>query len=249
MKSIAPIALAGCLAAVLISVTQAEAPLAEMPGRLTKSVDHQGHVPRTIAESGKFHCSLTTLNYLGVATVTADTLNERVAVEFSNWRSENSEIRIHRRLLYPIFLQNNGSVARDTEGKESYLPFSGSKITAQNDSIVANFENNALAKVEQRNSALQSQVPHFTGFKAYLGRHTEREENGWDTEVEVYFRIIVDWRYQSQRQDEMSVHRAAIVISQVPIGVAAGREKFYRFRPSLSPFRMLACVLDDAKVI
>lgn len=249
MKSIAPIALAGCLAAVLISVAQAEAPLAEMPGRLTKSVDHQGHVPRTIAESGKFHCSLTTLNYLGVATVTADTLNERVAVEFSNWRSENSEIRIHRRLLYPIFLQNNGSVARDSKVKDSYLPFKGSKITAQNDSIVANFESNALAKAEQRNSALQSQVPHFTGFKAYLGRHTEPEENGRDTEVEVYFRIIVDWRYQSQRQDELSLHRAAIVISQVPIEVGAGRERFYRYQPSHSPFRMLACGLDDARVI
>ena len=117
MKSIKPATVASCLAAVLIGVALAEATLAEMPDRLTKSVDHQGHVPRTIAESGRFHCSLTTLDHLGVATVTADTLNERVAVEFSNWRSENSEIRIHRRLLDPIFLQNNGSVARDSEGQ------------------------------------------------------------------------------------------------------------------------------------
>ena len=89
----------------------------------------------------------------------------------------------------------------------------------------------------------------FMGFKAYLGRHTEPEENGPDTEVEIYFRIIVDWRYQSQRQDELSLHRAAIVISQVPIEVGAGRERFYRYQPSHSPFRMLACGLDDARVI
>ena len=66
MKSIKPATVASCLAAILIGVAQAEATLAEMPDRLTKSVDHQGHVPRTIAESGKFHCSLTTLNYLAL---------------------------------------------------------------------------------------------------------------------------------------------------------------------------------------
>ena len=206
-------------------------------------------VARSAAEGGKFHCSLAEVNRIGRATVIAGALSERVVIEFGNWQSEYSEILIHRSMLKPIFLQTDVPVPRDAKAKELYLRFNGVKITAQNDSIVSNFENNALVKAGQRNSTAQNRVPNFSGFKASLGRHTEPDEYGREIEVDVYFRIIVDWNYQSRRQDKLSLHRAAIVISQAPIGVGAGPEKFYRFLLSLSPFRMLACVLADAQAI
>lgn len=249
MKSIKPSAVAGCLVAVLASFAQTTAAATEMTDESAKSTDNHPHVLRAVSESGRFQCSLAAVHHLGRAMVTAGTLGGRAVVEFGNWQSEHSEIRVHRSVLHKLSLQRNVPVAHDSDANESYLRFSGSKITAQNDSIVESFENNALVTAEQRKSSLQSQIPHFSGFKAYLGRHTELEADGRNIEADVYFRIIVDWSYQSRRQDELSLHRAAFVISQVPIGAGAGGERFYRFLPSRSPFRMVACVLGDARVI
>ena len=249
MKPIGPTIAASVVAAVLCGAAQATALSAGTGDGSAKSMSHHEHETRSVAERGEFQCSLTAVSRVGRALVTASTLSERVVVELSTWRNEDSQIRVHRSVLERIIRPTNLEGARDFKPKEFYARFLGSMITPQNDTVVANFETNALAQTKQQDPAPKNRVRSFSGFKAYLGRRTEQEENGRQIDLEIYFRIIIDWSYQSRRQDELSLHRAALVISQVSIGDDAGRERFYRFLPSLSPFRMLACVLDDAQVI
>jgi len=237
MRSIELSGSAGCFFAVLFSVALAKA----------APSDDSTHVDRAVAESGMFGCSLTAAGLQGDAMVTDGTLRQGVVVKLGNWRSTFSDVRIHRSVLYPIFLKSAVPVVRDSKAEDSYLRFGTSKITAQDDGIVANFRNNALAAAKQRNSTSQSRAPTFSGYKAYLGRHIDYENDGRAVEVDIYFRLIIDWRYQTRRQNALSLHRAAFVLSQVPTG--SGRERIYRFLPGQRPFRMLACVLQGAKVI
>lgn len=250
MKPIGLTIAASVITAVLSAAAQATASSAGAGDGPARAMGHHKHETRPAAERGIFQCTLTAIGRVGsTALVTASTFNERVVVEFSTWKNEEYEIRIHRSVWERFIWPTNLNGMRNYESKGLYARFSGSTITPQNDTVVASFEANALTKALQQDLAPTNRIPSFTGLKAYLGRRTEQGENGQPIDVEIYFRVIIDWNYQSRHQDELSLHRAAFVISQVPIGNGAGRERFYRFLPSLSPFRTLACALDDAEVI
>ncbi len=246
MKSIA---VTGCVVAVLTALTQATATQAETTRKADKASDYDRALPHAVSKYVKFRCSMPASNHFGRVLVTTDTLNGKVLVELANWRSEAPEIHIHRNLLRPIFRQSDVPLANDSKAHGPYIRVGGSIISAENDGIVANFTNNALARNERQPSVRQGPGPKFSGLKAFVGRKIEREEDGREIEVNVYFRIIVDWGYQSQNQEVLSLHRAAVVITQKPVGVGGGQEKFYRFLPNLSPFQMLVCVLGDGRGI
>ncbi len=250
MRSVVPISVAGYLAAALFSLAPAAAPV-ENSGGLANSVNRHTSAVGAIAESGEFQCSLTASNQRGGEVATDATLDQLIVVKLADWRGEHASIRIHRRMLYPVLLKKNIPVALSVKTTESYLRFSGSSITAQNDSIVANFKNNAAPRIAQGKPTLQSPAPNYSGFKALVGRLTEDDENGGEFEVDVYVRIIVDWTYPTRRTSEVSLHRAAFVISQVPVSSVnwPAREMYYRFLPNHSPFRMLVCALNTGQVI
>jgi len=247
MRSIEPTGLAGIFIVVSFSLALAAATPAKSSDRAMPPPDRTTPATGTVAESGRFDCSLTADGHQGSVTVTDGTLNQGVVVKLGNWRSTFSEVRIHRSVLYPIFLKSASPVVRDSKAENSYLRFGGTKISAQDDAIIANFQNNAAALPEHQIPSSHRRTPTFSGYKAHLGRHIDNDSDGRAVEVDVYLRLIIDWRHQTRRQNALSLHRAALVLSQVPIG--DGREKFYRFQPDQRPFRMLACVLQGAQVI
>ncbi len=143
------------------------------------------------------------------------------------------------------------SAVASIEQRNPYIRLQSSRITPDNDRIVANFRNNMAIQVKQQDGYYPKAAAKFSGYKALLGRQTKRDENGRQLEVDVYFRIIIDWQYETPRAEELSVHRAAYVIYEVPAdsGDRPGREMYYRFPPSQAPFRLLACVPADAVAI
>jgi hypothetical protein len=138
-----------------------------------------------------------------------------------------------------------------SQNKTPYFQIEGKRITRRSDSVVANFENNAMLQAKQLDPSHQKGDLKFSGFKFWLGKHSENDGNNQEIAINTYLRIIIDWNDQAHHVKELSVYRAAIAISQVPAidGDRPPREMFYRFLPNRSPFQMLACVPPDTLAI
>ncbi len=198
------------------------------------------------AESSGLQCSLTAHSHQGSAVAITSAFKQDAVIKLGNWRGKQADIRIHRHMLYPVFLQSNEPVAHSTTTKGTYLRFKGNKITAENDTIVANFKSNAIQQAMRENTSAQQQVHEFSGFRVLVGRHTQHDDNNNIIEANIYVRVVIDWSPQAQHTGELSLHRAAFIISQIPLNMTdqASREMYFRFPPNHSPFRMLACTLN-----
>lgn len=193
------------------------------------------------AERGRLQCSLTAWAPTSGDVATIETLLGAVVAEIDvPDGDEETGIAIHPEVLQPI----GRHVVRQADAAGFHLRYRGRSITAENDAVVARFRDNGLATPP---AGAGERRPRFGGFKVYLGRHTERD-GGRDVSVDLYLRIIVDWTYETAQHERLAVHRAAAVVSQVPLNTGAAHERFYRFAPSARPFRMLACVLDRRQI-
>jgi len=170
-------------------------------------------------------------------------LGERVVVKLDRRSDQGTDVRIHPRMLYPVFLPEGVSLTPAVQTAPSYLRFEGSKITARDDNIVANFQRNAAPPNVHGVWSRHRPAEIFSGVKALVGRQSEIGDDGGKTDVDVYVRVIVDWTGLSRRVGELTLYPAAFVISQIPSEPSdrPTRETFYRFLPNQNPFRMLIC--------
>lgn len=248
MTTIGPIILAGFVGAYLSAFGAGTASSHKIIDRSRPTADRHAANLGILANKGNFYCGLT--RYFGIdrATVEFSTLSQRVIAFLNTWHDDESEIGIHQSVLDGIIAKSDFRITGGPTDRDGYIRLRGRKITPSNDRIVANFQNNSAAQVDQRNRVSAAASAKFSGYKALLGRQTRQNEHGRPVEVDIHFRIIFDWNYETPRARELSVHRAAYVISETPVnaGDRPGREMFYRFPPKRSPFRLLACVPTDA---
>lgn len=197
---------------------------------------------------GHYYCSLPALDRIDKVVVKPRALTEQALIYLRIRPDKGSVIRIHHRLLNGILGHNSIRYRSTSQTKSPYFQFKGSIITRQNDTVVANFENNALLQANQLDPSVRKTDMSFFGLKFWLGRHTGHDENNRETDVNAYLRIIIDWEDQASQAKEISVYRAAYVVSQVSVTEIDGslKEMFYRFLPNRSPFQTLACVPVDA---
>lgn len=191
----------------------------------------------TNAARGKLRCGLTAWDPATGDVAEPGSLVAGSALEIEIWNDAEARVSIRRGMVDSIGGRPRRNAGDGGEGH--YLRFRGESITTENDAVVARFRDNTPV-------GPGAGSPNFAGFKVHLGRHVESEA-GRELEVDVYFRIILDWSYRSPRYGDMSVHRAAFVVSEVPAGIEAHRERFYRFLPNRRPFQMMACALADAE--
>ena len=190
-----------------------------------------------------YYCAVLGVKSGNRAVVDLSTLAENIIVSFHRQKNGNAKILLHRRAWKGIFQAASGPtpIAAITSQKR----FDGKEITAQDDAIVAHFENNALLEAKRVDAAVIDL--HFTGFKVSLGRYLSVDEKGREIEVDVNLRIIIDWNsgvLGAADFTKRSYRRAAYVISQVQVNSEPqlAKEHYYRFLPSRRPFRTLGCM-------
>lgn len=193
---------------------------------------------------GEMHCRQTTTNHLGHAVVTAGTQAIPALVQLTAWQGDAKQLRVHRSVLDRVLQPPSAWKAQSPSTATPYVRLSGWSITPETDGVVRMFANNSLADMVRNGPLPESD---YWGIKARVGRYGEKDADARHSESEVYVRLVIDWRYRTRHQDRMSLHRAALVVSQETLVMGEAKESFYRFFPSQRPFLMLACIIVGAK--
>ncbi len=241
----------GFTGAVAFGFVQITAITTEGSGWATKVNEGPGRLAGAPVGNGAIFCGLPKPKVVGGVTSMDETPKEIVRIRPGIRRGQSAEIHIHRSVLKGI-LKDHEIAGLSEHGKvQPQLRFSADEINAQNDKIVANFETSSRRKSKIRGSNARNGASSFFGFKTLLGRRANQRKDGQEGNVDVYFRIIIDATHQTRSTREVSLTRAAYILSQVPVSTEAQpvREMYYRFWPTRSPFRMLACILKKGQAI
>ena len=249
MTSIFRTILAGAAGIALVIFSHAAAVTAADGSRTGAGNKSHEPVAISVANNGKFYCGPPVENRGGDVVLTAETLKANVIVDFGAWQNRRTKIHIHERMLDRVFRAYNAEGSSDNA--QPYRQFIAEEITSQNDTTVAKFEKNASPQPSGQASMVRDRASSCFGYKARLGRLTEVSDGDLEIAVDVYFRIIIDTTHQARYGNGISLHRAAYVISQVPIRAEGPplREMYFRFPPNRRPFRMLACFTESGEAI